>query len=117
MNHTFTKQEYKQFINVICHSKECEEELKYIEEIYHSSVYWEKKISGVNHFLSIILEQFAKRGIETSNVIELIYLLPDSCNFEIQESSERFIDSLYENVINPNLTLEEQLILAQNRIS
>lgn len=117
MNHTFTKQEYKEFIGVICHSKEYEEELKYIEEIYNSSVYWEKKLSGINHFLSIVLEQFAKRDIETSNIIELIYSLPDLCNFEIQESSERFIDSLYDDIINPNLTLEEQLILVQNRIS
>ncbi|GAA6766479.1 hypothetical protein AAFH68_24210 [Flavobacterium sp. CGRL1] len=117
MNHTLSKQEYKEFIVGSFHSKVYEEDFKYLEEIYNSSLYWERKVSGINHFLAIVLEQFAKRDIETMDIIEYIYSLPENCNFEIQESTERFIDVLYEYIINPDINLEEQLIIIQNKIA
>lgn len=117
MNHTFTKQEYKEFIVAVFHAKGYEEDFKYLEEIYNLSIYWEKKISGINHFLSVVLEQFAKKEIETLDIIDFVYSLPDNCNFEIQESTERFLDTLLDHTINPSMDLEDQLILIQNKIS
>ena len=45
-----------------------------------------------------------------------MYSLENYCHFEIQEGSIRFIDSLFETECNSSLTLEEELIIAQNRI-
>lgn len=117
MNYTFTKHEYKVFIDALHHESGYEENFKYIEEIYDSCIYWEKKISGINHLLSVVLEQFAKKGVDTHAIIEFIYSLPQMSNFEIQESSEHFLDSLFDFLINPNLNLDEQLIIVQNKIS
>jgi|688.fasta_scaffold14762_3 hypothetical protein len=117
VNHTFTKQEYKEFIEAVFHAKGYKDDFKYLEELYDLSIYWERKISGINHFLCVVLEQFAKKEIETLNIIEFVYSLPDICNFEIQESSERFLDTLFEHTINPALDLDDQLILIQNKLS
>lgn len=117
MNYTFSKQEYKVFIAAVFHAKGYEEDFGYIEEIYDSCLYWEKKISGINHLLSVVLEQFAKKGADTIDIIEFIYSLPQTCNFEIQESNERFLDILFDFIIDPELNLDQQLILVQNKIS
>ena len=117
MNHTFNKREYKEFIVGNLHQNKYDEDFQYLEDIFNSCIYWEKKVSGINHFLSIVLEQFAKKDFDTDNIIQFIYSLPEKCNFEIQESSERFIDTLYTNIANPNLNLEEQLIIVQDKIA
>lgn len=117
MNHTFNKREYKEFIVGIFHQNKFDEDFEYISEIYNSCLYWDKKISGINHLLSVVLEQFAKKEFNTDDIIKFIYSLPETCNFEIQETSERFIDTLYANIANPNLDLEEHLLIVQNSIS
>ena len=98
------------------HNKTLDDDLKYLEEFYQDAVSWDRKLSSLNHFLSIIIEQFEKRGIDCSSILNYMYSLENYCHFEIQEGSIRFIDSLFETECNSSLTLEEELIIAQNRI-
>ncbi|WP_396210919.1 hypothetical protein [Flavobacterium sp.] len=117
MKHTLSKKEYKELISVICLDiKKYEEEFIYLEDLYEGSKYWETKICGINHILCIILEQFEKIDVSSSEIINFIYNLSDNCNFEIQESDERFIDLLLSNKLNPSISLEEYLIYTQNSI-
>lgn len=116
MIYTFNKEEYKQFIKGNFYNEDYPTEFEYIKDIYDSTLYWERKICGLNHFLSIVLEQFGKLDKNTIEIIEFVYSRPDICNFEIQESSEWFLDNLYEFIITPGLTLEDYLIMVQNKM-
>ena len=117
LHHTLNITELKELISVQClHNKTLDDDLKYLEEFYQDAVSWDRKLSSLNHFLSIIIEQFEKRGIDCSSILNYMYSLENYCHFEIQEGSIRFIDSLFETECNSSLTLEEELIIAQNRI-
>lgn len=116
MIHTFNKEEYKEFIKGRFYKEGYSENFEYIDDLYNSSMYWERKICGLNHFLSIVLEQFIKLNKNPNEIIDFVYSCSDISDFEIQETTEWFIDSLYDNLLTPGLTLEEYLIIVQNKL-
>lgn len=90
--------------------------MEYIDTLYSDSMAWERKLVSLNHFLSIVIEQLEKKGVDCSTLIDLIYSQENYCNFKIQENEIRFLESLFKNESNSNLSLEDELIAAQNRI-
>jgi hypothetical protein len=117
MHRTFTRNEYKEVI-IVRHLtvRGFDEEYDYLEDYLSDALSWDVKLSGINHLLSIILEQFEKRGVPTQQVIDFVYSMEGQFDFEIQEGEIRYIDSLYSNEPGTSLTLEEELISAENRI-
>ncbi|MCR1024287.1 hypothetical protein NQT66_05675 [Cellulophaga baltica] len=117
MHHTLSLNELKELISVLCHNtKSFDDELRYIENFYNDSVSWDRKLISLNHLLSRVIEQFEKKGIDTTTILNFIYNLQKQCYFEIQEGDIRFIKSLFNNDCGSSLTLEEELLIAQNRI-
>lgn len=118
MHHTLNLIELKELISVYCYNKKSfDVDLKYIEEFYYDAVSWDRKLISLNHLLSIIIEQFEKKAIDnTTTIVDFIYNLENLCHFEIQEGDIRFINSLFNNDCGSSLTLEEELIIAQNRL-
>ena len=117
MYHLFSIQELKEFLKVKCLGlKVFDDQLAYLDEFYSDSISWDRKLVSLNYFLSRILEQFEKEGINNQEVINYIYSLQNQCNLSIQEGSIHFLESLLTNEFMNSLTIEEQLSIAQNRI-
>lgn len=116
MKHIFTKVEYKAFIDAHLHEIKYSDEFVYVDELFQSSIYWDRKICGINHLLSVVIEQLVKSGKNPNMVVDFVYNLPDQCNFEIQETSEWFIDELYQMTLNSGLDLEDYLIMVQGKL-
>jgi hypothetical protein len=117
MHHTLSRNEYKELLSVE-HLKlrRFEDAFSHIEEFFEDSKTWDRKISGLNLLLSIIIEQYQKENIDVKLVIAYVYELNECQNFEIQEGSLHFLESLFKNDYNPEIDIEEDLIIAQNRI-
>lgn len=117
MYHLFSIEELKEFLKVKCLCiKSFDEHLEYLEEFYSDSISWDRKLVTLNYFLSRVIEQFEKEGLNNQAAINYIYSLRNQCNLSIQEGSLHFLESLLTNECVNGLTLEEQLIIAQNRI-
>lgn len=117
MNHTFNKSELKEIIRVLCLKvKDFDDENLYLKEFMDDSFSWDRKLFSLNHLLSIVLEQLQKEDVEHQVVIDYIYNLQEEYNFEVQEGDLRFIDSLYKSHCTGDLDLEDELIIAQNRL-
>lgn len=117
MHYTFSREEFKEFLEARhIKSRIFEEKFEYLSDFLNDSLCWDRKLSCLNHLFSIILEQFEKKNIDNQGVIDFVYQLCESHDFEIQEGSLRFIESLFSNDIGTGLTLEEELIIAENKI-
>jgi hypothetical protein len=117
MHFTLSKNEYREIMVVkYLEAKKFDEEFIYLNDSMEDCTYWAMKISGLNHLLSIILEQFEKKSIPTKPAIDFVYQMHENLNFEIQEGDIQFVESLFDNDLNTSITLEEELIIAENRI-
>lgn len=117
MHHVFEVHELKEFIKVKClKSKDFDDEFKYLDEFYNDARFWDRKLISLNYFLSRILEQLEKEDTNNKLVIDFIYSLKDHCSFEVQEGDLRFLESLLSTDCDTSLSIEEELIIAQNSI-
>ncbi len=117
MHHIFEIEQLKEFIKVKCLcDKSFDLEFVFLDEFYSDSISWDRKLISLNYFLSRILEQFEKENIDNQLVIDYIYSLKEQCQFSIQEGDIRFIESLLSNDCDTSLTIEEELVIAQNKI-
>lgn len=113
-----TREEYKSIIDNIVKDvdliADLEENLQI--DIDRARNSWDIKIVGVNHFLSIIIEQLLKRGSLPPNFIDYIYRLEDDMYFDIDEISSDFIDELYMNhmPISKNVNAEKLLVASKS---
>lgn len=81
---------------------------------------WADKLIGFSYFLSKIFEKKIKQGktIETlKEVLDQTYLLNESMWFEIQEFDEKFVDFILRFERDPILSLEDDLVQLQNKLS
>ena len=117
MQHTLSKKEYQEIL-IVRHLSErnYSNDLSYLKDLMDDCSYWDRKISGLNHILSLVLERFEKQGIPNQKVIDYVYDMRENINFTIQEGEIRFIESLFSNDLNTSVSLEDELILAENRI-
>jgi len=113
-NHCLTRKEYKQILDKKFRGVSYDDE--YIKNLYQACESWDKRLIGINHFLSIILEQYIKQGIDCKEVINYIYSLDELIYFHIEEIDSAFISNLYTNHLPESFELEECLIEAQNSI-
>lgn len=117
MQHTLSREEYKEilFVEHLNHKK-FDDDYKHVQQFIEDAKNWDRKLSGLNHLLSIIIEQFQKKGIKIDGVIDFVYSLNSNCDFEVQEGDLQFLESLFKNDWSSDNELEEELIIAQNRI-
>lgn len=117
MNHTLNGKEYKEFIRVTClEEKEYDEEFDYLKDMCEEMHYWSKKVSGINHILCILLEQFEKKEIEGTKVLKFLYNLTEIADFQIQESELEFLDIILKDYTLNKYSFEDRLVIAQNRL-
>ncbi|MEZ0130028.1 hypothetical protein AB9T88_09835, partial [Flavobacterium sp. LBUM151] len=102
MHHTFSKLEYKEFLimEFLKLKEQYDDDYIHVKEHFENSKYWGIKISTINNLLTILLEQFEKKGFQGQEIIDFVYNLPDSSDFCIQETDVRFIDCLYKNILS-----------------
>jgi len=112
--HCLTRKEYKQILDKKFRQVSYEDE--YVEELFEDCKHWGTRLIGINHQLSIILEQYMKQDIDCNPVIEFVYLLEETANFHIEETTINAISNLYVNHLSEASNLEECLIEAQNSI-
>lgn len=66
-----------------------------------AKTYWDIEIVGNNYFLSKILEQFMKQGIDCRVVIDKVYdTIPNDLFFSVEELDAKFVQSLFQNQIS-----------------
>lgn len=118
MHHTFSSIEYKEFLSVNCLEQKnaYDEQFIHLKDFFEDIHSWSLKLSGINHLLCIIIEQYEKKTIQGEIILNYVYNLTEVADFEIQESSIRFIDNLFNNNIVKGLSLEDNLIIAQNKL-
>lgn len=115
MNHTLNLSELDALIKAeLFKSDSYNPEFNYLKEFFEDAHYWDRSITSINHILSRLLEKLDSEQCEST--LEFIYSLIDKCYFIIQEGTVEFIDELFKNDFNPLLSLEEELIIAQNRL-
>jgi hypothetical protein len=114
--HCLDLEEYKEVL--IVHFYNCKNigDCDYVHEIFEECKYWENRIVGINYFFSIVLERLSKEREVNNDVIDYVYKLSDSMNFEIQEFTPSFIKNLYSNFTTSNRSLIEEIIDAQKYI-
>ncbi len=109
MNHRcLSRDEYKEFIDYLLHSRCIEnEELNVL--IQSAIDNWDINIIGSNYFLSIILEQLMKNKTLNEDIIHKIYEIRNKMYFTIDEMDYRFIDELFRYHLpdNRNLLVEQ----------
>jgi hypothetical protein len=109
--------EYKEILLVEFYKKKHSEDLAYIHQIFEACKYWDNKIIGINYFLSIAFENIAKNEKLSNEIIDFIYELSGTMNFEIEEIDADFINKLYENFTSSLTTsLFDELIDIQKKI-
>jgi len=115
ITHCLTREEYKQILDKEIREVSYDDE--YVEELFEDCKYWDTRLIGINHQLSIILEQYMKQGIDCDSVINFVYSLEEKgANFHIEEMTSEFITHLFINYLPRTSNLEECLIEAQNSI-
>lgn len=105
MNHRcLSRDEYKEFIDYLLHSRCIEnEELNVL--IQSAIDNWDINIIGSNYFLSIILEQLMKNKTLNEDIIHKIYEIRNKMYFTIDEMDYRFIDELFRYHLHDNRNL------------
>lgn len=81
---------------------------------------WADQLIGFSYFLSKIFEKKIKQGktIEILNeILDQTYLLNESMWFEIQEFDEKFVDFILRFERDSILSLEDDLVQLQNKLS
>lgn len=117
MHHTLNRKEYKELLYVEClNTRTFDAEFKHLEIFLEDCKSWDRKVSGLNHLLTIIIEQFQKENIVIQPLIDFVYSLKECQDFEIQEGGLQFIESLFKNDYKAEKDIEEDLQIAQNRI-
>lgn len=112
--HCLTRKEYKQILDKECRKVSYDDE--YVEKLLEDCKGWDVQLIGINHQLSIILEQYMKRGIVCKRVIDFVYSLEEEAYFHVEEMNSDFITRLYINHLPRTYSLEECLIEAQRPI-
>jgi hypothetical protein len=77
---------------------------------------WQDEVCCLNYIFSQIIDREHQRGTNCNELIELLYKLGEEMFFTIQEIDYKYISELLRNVRRIELTLEEELILLQNKI-
>lgn len=115
MGHILNTEEYHEIITVnFVNARKYSSNLEYLEELFQSCVYWEKKIIGINHFLSIALEKLEKNGYDTHESLSWVYSLLENHDFEIIEGGVDFTDKIFSLSVPNSLSLDEQIIESQS---
>ena len=81
---------------------------------------WADQLIGFSYFLSKIFEKKLKQGKTIGTLKEVLdqtYLLNESMWFEIQEFDERFVDFILRFERDSILSLEDDLVQLQNKLS
>lgn len=106
--HCLTRKEYKQILDK--EKKEVSYDDEYIQELFDDCKCWGTRLIGVNHQLSIILEQYMKQDIDCDPIIDFVYSLEEEgANFYVEEMTVDFVSYLYVNYSNVS-DIEECLI-------
>jgi len=113
--HCLTRKEYKQILDKEVRKVSYYED-EYVEKLFEDCKYWDVQLVGINHQLSIILEQYMKRNIACQPVIDFVYSLEEEAYFHVEEMNSGFINRLYINYLPGTSGLEECLIEAQKPI-
>ena len=115
MRHILNTEEYYEVITVnYIDARNYSTLFEYLEELFQSCMYWQNKIIGVNHFLSIALEKLEKSGYNTSESLDWIYKLKETHDFEIIEGGVGFTDKIFNLSVPNSLNLDEQIIEPQS---
>ncbi len=107
----FNKQELLDLINCKL-EKRVELEPTY-DQLYLNAEEWRDEIGCLSYILSFIIEQKINNLENSKRVINFIYELKDKIFFTLQEIDSDFIDYLIRNLPDPELSLEDNLILIQ----
>jgi len=114
MHHCLSKEELRQLLDSRNGTKEIDDELLQIWVANAES--WVDEISGLNYFLSQILERKRQSGEECGPVIDLFFEMEDTMALTIQAFDLRFVDFMLRCVRDRSMSLEEELIALQNDV-
>lgn len=116
MSQILTTKEYGEVIMVnSLKTRGYDSDFEHLETMFENCTYWvdDSKLIGMNHLLTKILEQFEKNGHNLKDVLDWVYGLKESHNFEISEGGHKFTDSFLDYCTNYASDFEEKLIKAQ----
>lgn len=115
MHYCLNTEELRQLIDYKANNSEIEsDELKCW--INHAEN-WYDKLSAFTYLFSHILEKKAKEDYDCHSLIKLLYQIENHMFFTIQEFDSKFINYMLGNLRETSLSLEDELINLQNKIS
>lgn len=87
-----------------------------LQALIESAQCWEDELVCLSYLLTMVLEKREKKGHNSRQLLESVYALTESVFMTMEEFSPYFLDYLLSNVRNRALSLEEELVLMQNKI-
>lgn len=86
--------------------------VSHIEQLIEQWERWEIHLTCTATLLSQILEGKQKRGLDVHKILNDIYVLSENRGlFDVEQINERYLDFMFENVRDPSVEIEEDLIL------
>jgi len=115
LHYCLNKQQMTDFLDFIVFNKNMiDEELDIIVD---GARIWQDELICFSYLFSMILEKKTKEGFDCHRYIDEIYKLPEELFLSIQEFDSDFIRYMMGNMRNDSLSLEEDLVQLQTRLS
>lgn len=115
MFHCLTKDELTELINLENNNSPIRNnELK---TLVGNAESWMDELCALVYLFSQILESKSKKGEDCTKLIDLLYKLPDKLFLKLEEIDLAYINFMLRNVRIRSLTLEEELVEIENKLS
>jgi hypothetical protein len=112
--HCLSKGELEQLIDLLNSSSPVDDE--YLSILIDDAKNWQEELGMLTYFVSQIIEN-KKASCDCIQLIDLIYKIEEQIFVKLQECDSEYIDYMLKNVCDSHLSLEEELVDIQNRLS
>ncbi len=115
MHHCLNKEELKLLIEYK-NGKIGSIEDKQLRTLLEGAESWQDELCCLNYLFCQLIDREHQNGTNCAELIELLYKMEEELFFTIQEMDYKYVSELVRNIRCSGLTLEEELILLQNKI-
>lgn len=115
MPYCMNREELKQFLDfkISCQPIDNNELVHWITE----ADCWQDELSCLIYLFAQIIDRKNQEEKPCQKLIEFLYQLPEQMYLTIQEFDSEFIDNMLRHIRDNSLSLEEELVKFQDRIS
>lgn len=114
MHYCLDKEELRQLIEYKIDGVAIEDEL--LKIIVGNAESWIDDLCCLNYLFSHLLDKMVRDGKEGHGLIKTLYEFEEIMFLKIEEMGHNYIRYMLKNLRNPGLSLEDELVMLQNKI-